>query len=87
MDVPGNLGYSFFGDKSLGFVRSPLDFIARRRETYGDVFKARILNTPHIFLTSSKAVHELLWCKIWGLAIYKVIGLSLLSLSYIDLIF
>ena len=60
MEVPGNLGYGILGDKSIELVRSPLNFIAQRRTTYGDVFQARILNKPHIFITSNKAVADLL---------------------------
>ncbi len=60
MQVPGSLGYGILGDKSIELVRSPLDFIAQRRRTYGAVFQARILNKQHIFLTSNEAVEELL---------------------------
>lgn len=60
MDVPGSLGYSLVGDGSLEFVRSPRDYIKKRQASYGAVFQTRILNRPHILLTSSAAVHELL---------------------------
>lgn len=60
MDVPGYLGYSIIGDKSLEFVRSPREYIKQQRKNHGDVFKGRILNKPHVFLTSSRAVEDFL---------------------------
>lgn len=60
MDVPGYLGYSILGDKSLDFVRNPREYINQQRKAYGDVFKGRILNKPHVFITSNKAVEDLL---------------------------
>ena len=63
MEVPGNLGYTVLGDKSLEFVRSPREYVARQMRQHGDVFKGRILNRPHVFLTSNAAVHDLLVSK------------------------
>lgn len=63
MDVPGYLGYPILGDKSLEFVRSPRDYINQQRKTYGDVFKGRVLNKPHVFITSNKAVEDFLISK------------------------
>ena len=60
MDVPGHLGYGILGDRSLEFVRSPRDYIQRQRKTHGDIFKGRILNKPHVFLTSNRAVEDFL---------------------------
>ena len=60
MDVPGSVGYSLVGDESLEFVRSPRDFIKKRQQLHGAIFQARLLNKPHILLTSNAAVQELL---------------------------
>lgn len=60
MEVPGYLGYSLLGDKSLEFARSPRDYINQQRKTHGDVFKGRIMNKPHIFITSNSAVEDFL---------------------------
>lgn len=60
MDVPGYVGYPLLGDKSLEFVRSPRDYIGRQRKAHGDVFKARLMNKPHVFLTSNSAVEDFL---------------------------
>jgi len=54
------MGFGILGDKSIELVRSPLDFIALKKKTYGDVFQTRILNKQHIFMTSNKAVQDLL---------------------------
>ena len=63
MDVPGHLGYSVLGDRSLEFIRSPREYIKHQRKSHGDVFKGRILNKPHIFLTSNRAVEDFLASK------------------------
>lgn len=60
MEVPGRLGYSIVGDESIEFVRAPRDYIEKRRKSHGDVFQGRLLNKPHIILTSNAAVQELL---------------------------
>ena len=60
MEVPGYVGYPLLGDKSLEFVRSPRDYIERQRKTHGDVFKGRVLNKPHVFITSNRAVEDFL---------------------------
>jgi len=63
MEVPGNLGYSILGDKSLEFVRHPREYVKQKIKDHGDVFKTRILNKPHVFLTSNSAVQDLLISK------------------------
>lgn len=60
MMVPGRAGYSLVGDESIEFVRTPRDYVEKRRANYGDVFLGRVLNKPTVFLTSNKAVHSLL---------------------------
>ncbi len=60
MMVPGRAGYSVIGDESIEFVRTPQDYVERRRASYGDVFLGRVLNRPTVFLTSNKAVQDLL---------------------------
>ena len=60
MDLPGKLGYSLVGDESIEFVRSPRNFIDKRRKSYGSVFQGRVINKPHVFLTSNSSVQELL---------------------------
>lgn len=60
MEVPGSLGYSILGDSSLKFVRSPREFVRQKIKNHGDVFRGRILNKAHVFVTSNSAVEELL---------------------------
>lgn len=60
MDLPGKLGYSIIGDESIQFVRTPREFIEKKCKDYGSVFQSRVLNKPHVFLTSNSAVQELL---------------------------
>ena len=60
MELPGKLGYSFVGDESIEFVRSPRSFIEKRRKSHGSVFQGRVINKPHVFLTSNISVQELL---------------------------
>lgn len=60
MQVPGHAGYSIIGDESIEFIRTPRDYIEKRRKTHGEVFLGRVLNRPTVFLTSNSAVQELL---------------------------
>ena len=60
MQVPGRVGYSIIGDESIEFVRTPRDYIDKRRKSYGRVFIGRVLNRPTVFLTSNEAVLDLL---------------------------
>jgi len=60
MQVPGRAGYSIIGDESIEFYRTPRDFLDKRRRNYGNVFLGRILNKPTVFMTSNRAVQELL---------------------------
>lgn len=60
MEVPGSLGYSILGDRSLEFVKSPREYLRRQVKSYGDVFKGRILNKAHVFVTSNGAVEDFL---------------------------
>ena len=74
MDVPGNVGYSLVGDESLEFVRSPRDYIKKRQQLHGAIFQARLLNKPHILLTSNAAVQELLTGR---LCVHESLGVCL----------
>lgn len=60
MELPGRLGYSFLGDESIQFVRQPLAYLDTHIQQYGEVFVGRVLNKPTVFVTSSRAVNELL---------------------------
>ena len=60
MELPGRIGYSIIGDDSIEFVKSPRDFVEKRRKSHGSVFQGRVINKPHVFLTSNGAVQELL---------------------------
>ena len=60
MQVPGRAGYSIIGDESIEFYRTPREFLEKRRRNYGNVFLGRILNKPTVFMTSNRAVQELL---------------------------
>ena len=64
MEVPGCSGYSFLGDESIEFVRTPRDYVDKRRRNYGEVFLGRVLNKPTVFLASNKAVQDLLTGKL-----------------------
>ena len=60
MELPGKLGYSIIGDESIQFVRFPREFIEKKCKEHGQVFQCRVLNKPHVLLTSNSAVQELL---------------------------
>ena len=64
MEVPGNVGYSIFGDESLEMWREPLAYVNKRVAEHGPVFVGRILNKPTIFVTSSSTIKELLCGKL-----------------------
>ena len=61
MEIPGQTGWSVTGDKTVEFAKTPLDFVENRMKKYQSrVFLSRVLNKPHIFVTSSKGVKEIL---------------------------
>ncbi|XP_066925166.1 uncharacterized protein [Clytia hemisphaerica] len=61
MEVPGELGWRFSGDKSLEIGRSPVNFVQSRIDKYNSkIFSARIMNQPHIFVTSNQGIKEIL---------------------------
>lgn len=60
MQVPGRAGYSIIGDESIEFYRTPRDYLDKRRRNHGNVFLGRILNKPTVFMTSNRAVQDLL---------------------------
>lgn len=60
MELPGRVGYSVLGDESIQFVRQPLAYLETRRQCYGEVFLGRVMNKPTVFVTSSRAVREML---------------------------
>ena len=69
MEVPGELGWRFSGDKSLEIGRSPVDFVQSRIDKYGcKIFNARIMNQPHIFVTSNQGIKEILVGKTFMLS-------------------
>ena len=72
MEVPGSLGYSILGDRSLEFVRSPREYLKRQVKNHGDVFKGRILNKPHVFMTSNSAVEDLLISAYMCLGVWRL---------------
>ncbi len=63
MNVPGNVGYSVFGDESIELWRDPIAYINRRKTEHGPLFVGRVLNKPTIFVTSNSTVKELLCGK------------------------
>lgn len=61
MEIPGQTGWSVTGDKTVEFAKTPLDFVENRMKKYQSrVFLSRVLNKPHIFVTSNKGVKEIL---------------------------
>lgn len=61
MEVPGQVGWSISGDKTVEFARFPLDFVENRIKKYNSkIFVSRVLNKPHIFITSSNGIKEML---------------------------
>lgn len=60
MQVPGRAGYSIIGDESIEFYRTPREYLEKRRRNHGNVFLGRILNKPTVFVTSNRAVQDLL---------------------------
>ena len=79
MEIPGQTGWSVTGDKTVEFAKTPLDFVENRMKKYQSrVFLSRVLNKPHIFVTSNKGVKEILIgkgilsCEIFMLLLYYV---------------
>ena len=61
MEVPGSVGWSISGDKTYEFARSPLEFVQNRILKHDSkIFIARVLNKPHIFVTSNLGIKEML---------------------------
>lgn len=59
--LPGRVGWSVTGDKTLEFARNPDDFIQKNIKTCNSrVFQVRTLNRPHAFVASNQGVKEIL---------------------------
>jgi cytochrome P450 len=50
---PGSSGLPLLGE-TLAFANNPFDFIRRRRQRFGDVFRSSILGSPTVFLVGPK---------------------------------
>ena len=59
--LPGSIGWSITGDKTLDFARNPAEFIQKNIKTCKSrVFQVRALNRPHAFVASNQGVKEIL---------------------------
>lgn len=59
--LPGSIGWSITGDKTLDFARNPAEFIQKNIKTCKSrVFQVRALNRPHALVASNQGVKEIL---------------------------
>lgn len=57
---PGAARFGLFSDESISFAKDPFGFVAQKRRRYGDIFQARILGRPTVFVTSNDGVREMM---------------------------
>ena len=70
--VPGSAGWTITGDRSMEFAKSPLEFLERRLAQYdSQVFLARALNKPTVFVCSNEGVREILNGKMLYIVFYR----------------
>ncbi|MDM9381508.1 cytochrome P450 [Chlorogloeopsis sp. ULAP01] len=55
---PGRLGLPVIGE-SIGYLRDPAGFIAKRQQQYGNIFKTHLFGSPTIVLIGADAVRFL----------------------------
>lgn len=65
--IPGKIGFPFVGDESYEFYKDYHTYISRKTQQYGNIFTARFLNQPTVFIGSHRGVHQLLNGKIKNL--------------------
>jgi len=59
--IPGEVGWTVTGDKTVEFARNPISFVESRIEKHDSkIFIARVLNKPTIFVTSNNGVRDIL---------------------------
>ncbi|XP_065071867.1 uncharacterized protein LOC135696415 [Rhopilema esculentum] len=58
--IPGSVGWSVTGDRSIEFAKQPIDFIERRIKQHDSkIFIARALNVPTVFVCSNEGVRQI----------------------------
>lgn len=59
--LPGRIGWSFTGDRTLDFARDPMDFTQRHIKAFKSrMFQGRSMNRPHAFVASNQGLKEVL---------------------------
>lgn len=59
--LPGRVGWSVTGDRTLDFARDPVGFVQRNVKAFNSrMFQGRSLNRPHAFVASNQGVKEIL---------------------------
>ena len=59
--LPGHVGWPVTGDRTIEFARNPVEFVCGcMKKCCSRVFQTRMLNKPHVFITSSQGVKEIL---------------------------
>ena len=59
--LPGSVGWPITGDRTIEFTRNPDEFVQSCvKKCSSKIFQTRMLNKPHVFVTSSQGVKELL---------------------------
>ena len=58
--IPGSVGWSVTGDRSIEFAKQPIDFIERRIKQHDSkIFITRALNVPTVFVCSNEGVRKI----------------------------
>ena len=58
--IPGKIGYPLIGDESYDFYKDYHSYISKKTRQYGNIFMARFLNQPTVFIGSHRGVRQLL---------------------------
>ena len=59
--LPGRVGWTVTGDKTLEFARNPNEFTLKNIKALNSrIFQVRALNKPHVFVASNQGVKEVL---------------------------
>lgn len=59
--LPGRIGWSVTGDRTLDFARDPMDFTQRHIKAFKSrMFQGRSMNRPHAFVASNQGLKEVL---------------------------
>ena len=70
--VPGSVGWTLTGDRSVEFAKCPLGFMEKHVKQHGSkLFLTRALNKPTVFVCSNKGLKEILHGMLKSILIHK----------------